>query len=80
MKRLVLGEGLRLAGIGVAVGAVLALLSSSLLESFVFGVSACDPYTFGAVTLVILGAAMLASWVPARRASSSDPLALLRSE
>ncbi|MQA90479.1 MAG: FtsX-like permease family protein [Gemmatimonas sp.] len=80
LRRLVLGEGLRLAVIGVAIGAGLALIGSRMLESLVFGVSAADPYTFAGVTALVLGAALLASWLPARRASSSDPLALLRAD
>lgn len=80
LRRLVLGEGLRLTAVGVLIGAALAVAGSRLLESLVFGVSSADPYTFAIVGLVTFLAAMLASWVPARRASSSDPMTALRAE
>jgi putative ABC transport system permease protein len=80
LKRLVLGEGLRLTTIGAAIGIGLALIGSRFLESLVFGVSAADPYTFAVVTAIVFVAAFLACWMPARTAGSSDPLTLLRSE
>ena len=51
-----------------------------LISSFLFGVAALDPLTFGAVTLVLFAIALFASYVPARRASQVDPMAALRYE
>jgi predicted permease len=78
--RMVVGSGLRLAAIGVVVGLAGALLLTRLMQGVLYGVSANDPLTFGAVAVGLLGVAMLASWVPALRATRVDPLVALRSE
>jgi putative ABC transport system permease protein len=78
--RAVLGRGLRLAGIGIAVGVVLAVVQARLIASLLFGVTALDPATFVVVPGVLLAIAMLACYVPARRAMRVDPLVALRSE
>ena len=78
--RLVLGDGLRLALAGVAIGAVGALLLGRAMSSLLFGVGAADPLTFTATSLLLLGVAMLAALLPARRAAAVDPMRALKSE
>jgi ABC-type antimicrobial peptide transport system permease subunit len=78
--RMVFGQGLRLAGLGVAIGLVLAAAAAQLLASLLYGVSPLDPLTFGAVAAAILGVSALATWLPARRATAVDPLSALRQE
>jgi len=75
---LVIGQGLRLAAMGVVLGLALAMVLSRMLQSQFFGVSAFDPLTMVAIAAVLLGAASLASYLPARRASKVDPLVALR--
>jgi predicted permease len=76
--RLVVGQGLRLALIGIAVGVIAALLLTRLMTSILFQVSAHDVTTFIFVPLVFLVIALLASYLPARRATKVDPLEALR--
>jgi ABC-type antimicrobial peptide transport system permease subunit len=78
--RLVVGQGIALTIVGLAIGVVLALLLTRVLASLLFGVSRVDPLTFGAVSLVLLAVAALASWLPARRAARVDPVTALRAE
>jgi putative ABC transport system permease protein len=77
---LVLGQGAVLAGIGVVAGLAGAFAVTRYLSSLLFGITPLDPATFVAVALVFAGVALLASYVPARRATSVDPLVALRSE
>ena len=77
---LVLGEGMRLAAIGVGIGTVLALGAAQLVRSQLFGVSATDPVTFLAIGALLAAVALLATYLPARRAASIDPMVALRSE
>lgn len=79
LLRQVLDEGLRLTFLGVVFGLLGALALTRLLEALLFGVSAFDPVTFGAVPLLLAAAAGLASYLPARRASLVDPAMALRS-
>jgi putative ABC transport system permease protein len=65
---------------GAGAGLALALAASRLMVTLLYGVSAADPYTFGAVTLVLLLSALLAAYLPARRATKVDPLIALRHE
>ena len=78
--RLIVGEGARLAAIGVVVGLAGALAVTRLVEGLLFGVSATDPATFAAVAALLVVVALLASYVPARRAMALDPNAALRYE
>jgi len=78
--RLVVGDGARLAVLGTLIGLALALVGSRLLASLVFGVTVRDPFTFAAVAAGVLLMAVLASWLPARRAARADPMAALRAE
>jgi putative ABC transport system permease protein len=78
--RLILGQGLRTIAVGVAIGIAGALALTRTVESLLFGVTATDPLTFGAVTLLLVGTALLACYVPARRATKVDPMVALRSE
>jgi ABC-type antimicrobial peptide transport system permease subunit len=77
---MVMGSGLRLSGLGVAIGVVGALALTRLMSGVLYGVTATDPLTFGAVGIVLLGVAALASGVPAWRAMRVDPVEALRGE
>jgi predicted permease len=78
--RLFVGEGLRLACIGLVVGLALAAGVAKLLSSVFLGVTSSDALTFVAVAALVGGVALLASWIPARRAAAVDPMTALRSE
>jgi len=73
-------EGLRLTAIGMAIGTVAALLVSRAMRAVLFGVSAADPVTYAAVLLLFAATACAALVVPARRASTIDPITALRQE
>ena len=77
---LVLGRGLRLVGIGSAIGIAAALMLTRLLASLLYGVSAADPLTLGGAVVILLTAGLLAAWIPARRASRTDPAFVLRQQ
>jgi ABC-type antimicrobial peptide transport system permease subunit len=77
---MVLSQGLRLAAIGMAIGFVLAFALTRLMASILFGVSPTDPATFTMVLLVLATIAMLACYLPARRATRVDPMVALRYE
>ena len=78
--RLILGQGLRLAILGVALGLVGAIAFTRLLKGLLFGISASDPLTFAVIAALLVGVALLACWVPARRATKVNPLEALRYE
>jgi len=77
---LVVGEGMLLLAIGAVVGTALAAGVAQLMRSQLLGVGATDPATFVTIVLVLGVVALLASWIPARRASRVDPMVALRSE
>ena len=77
---LVLGRGLLLVIIGLVVGLVGALALTRFLSGFLFGITATDPVTFAVVSVLLAGIAILASYIPARRATRVDPLVALREE
>jgi putative ABC transport system permease protein len=76
--RLILGQGAKLAVLGLGIGLVLALLLTRLMASLLYNVSATDPLTFGGVAIILLGAAVTACYIPARRAMRVDPIVALR--
>jgi predicted permease len=80
VMRLVLGEGAKMAAIGVAVGTVAALALTRLMSTMVFGVSTTDPVTFAGVAALLVGVALFACYIPARRAMRVDPMVALRYE
>jgi ABC-type lipoprotein release transport system permease subunit len=73
-------QGIRLTALGIALGVGGALASSRFLESLLYEVRPSDPLTHGAVAALLTAVALLASWLPARRASRVDPLEALREE
>jgi predicted permease len=77
---MVLGRGLRLTGIGIAIGVMLSAGASRLLRAFLFGVSPLDGVAFAGAALFWIATAMIASYLPARRAARVDPLSALRWE
>ncbi|MDQ6888585.1 MAG: ABC transporter permease [Gemmatimonadota bacterium] len=78
--RLFVGGGLRLTAIGTAIGLLLAIAAARALRSTLVGLSAVDGVTFAGVALVIAAAGLLATWLPARRATRVDPVITLRAE
>ena len=80
VARVIVGSSLEVTLLGTALGVAGALGVSRLAGALLFGVSPTDPRTYGAVVLLILVVGVLASWLPARRATSIDPASALRSE
>jgi putative ABC transport system permease protein len=80
VRRQVVFQGALLALTGAAIGFAASIALMRLMSGLLFGVSATDPPTIGVVALVLMGAAVLASYIPARRASRVDPVAALRCE
>jgi len=80
LRRMFVRHGLVLAGTGVAIGLVAAVGLMQLMKSLLFGISPLDPLTYATVPLVLVAAAMLASYLPARRAAAVDPVEALRVE
>jgi predicted permease len=80
VMKLVIRQGMWLVLIGVVIGMAVSLAVSRLLKSFLFGLSAADPMTFGIIPLLLAAVVLLACYVPARRATKVDPMIVLRSE
>jgi putative ABC transport system permease protein len=78
--KMVVGQGVKLVVLGSSFGLILALATSRLLSSLLYGVTATDTLTFAGMSLMVLLVAPLASWIPARRATKVDPIVALRSE
>ena len=78
--RLVLSQGMRLAALGAAVGLVAAFPVARLASGLLYSVSAADPITYGGITFLLMSVALLACYIPARRATRIDPLVALRFE
>jgi ABC-type antimicrobial peptide transport system permease subunit len=78
VRRRVVGRTLLLAGVGVAVGAALSLVASRLIRSLLYGVGPADVPTFLGTAALLLAVAALAGYLPARRASATDPVEALR--
>ena len=78
--RQVLHEGVLLGALGLAIGLVIALATTRVLRSQLFGVTPTDPLSFTIVSVLLLTVAIMASYFPARRATRVDPIVALRSE
>jgi predicted permease len=76
--RLIIGQGMKLAAAGLAIGLIAAVAATRLIKTLLFGVDANDPMTLCAVALLLAIVALLACWIPARRATKVDPLIALR--
>ena len=77
---LILRDGMRLTGFGVAIGLILASLSTRLLVGLLFTVSPLDAVAFAGMSMVFVAVALLACYLPARRAAVADPIAVLRAD
>jgi ABC-type antimicrobial peptide transport system permease subunit len=78
VRNMILAQGLRLAGFGVGLGIAAALLLTRLMATVVFGVRTYEPSVFGAVAVLLAAVALVAAYVPARRATQINPLDALR--
>ncbi len=80
VQQMVVGQGVQIVVIGAVVGLLAALASTRVLASLLFGVEAIDPLLFAAMALFLVTVGLVASWVPARRASLVDPIEAMRGE
>jgi putative ABC transport system permease protein len=77
---MVLGQGMRTILVGLAIGLAGSLILTRAMSSMLFGITAADPVTFTAVVLLLVAAALMACYIPARRAANVDPMVALRYE
>jgi ABC-type antimicrobial peptide transport system permease subunit len=80
IRMMMLGHGMRLLVAGLVIGFIGAIALSHVIRSMLFGVSANDPLIYAMVTIVLIAAAIVACWLPARRASRVNPMVTLRAE
>ena len=80
LKRMFVRQGLVLTGIGIVIGLGIAAGLTRLMSTLLYGVTPLDPFTYVAVSLVLAGATVVASYVPARRAATVSPIEALRPE
>jgi predicted permease len=80
VRRLILRHGLMLTGVGIAAGIIVSLATSRMISALLFGVAPSDPVTYAGVSIALSAVALLATWLPARRASQVEPLVALRYE
>ena len=78
--KMTVGQGLKLVGVGVVIGLIAAVIVTRVMSSLLFGISATDPMTFLSITFVLVGVSILASYIPALRATRIDPMLALRYE
>jgi ABC-type antimicrobial peptide transport system permease subunit len=80
LQRMFVRHGLVLAGVGVAIGLVVAAGVTRLMSALLYGITPLDPLTYAAVPVILMSATVLASYLPARQIASVDPVEALRSE
>ena len=80
LARLIIGQGVRLVSLGIVLGLGVALMLGRLLEARLYGITARDPMSMFASAILLLAVALLACWLPARRAARTDPMTALRAE
>jgi putative ABC transport system permease protein len=78
--KMVLRQGLKLTTLGLAIGLAAAYALTRYMQSLLFGVKATDPSTFAAIALLLIAVALMACWIPAKRATKVDPMVALRCE
>jgi len=78
--RMLIWRGMRLTLVGVALGLAAALALTRIMKNLLFEVSATDPATFALIALLLVGVALIGSYIPARRAAKVDPLLAIRNE
>jgi len=78
--RMILGEGATMALVGLAVGGAAAIPLSELLKGLLFGVEPADPPTIAVSAVLLIGVALAAAWIPARRATAVNPITALRGD
>jgi putative ABC transport system permease protein len=78
IMRLIVGQALKLVGIGILVGVIVALGATRVMTTLLYGITATDPLTFVSICLIIGAIALIASYVPANRATKVDPLVAIR--